>query len=212
MAVNEFKRKRIYYTKAQITTGLITKGKEWMFTDYIEYVGQFHKYTTGEVFSEISFVDGKSRILIPFVDVTAIGVEDGQGVDVAKQFIYDSVKTVNVKKMVLPNPDIEPVTEEDKINGFMERYFGYRYDNKCIELNKEKFNKIGSEEGLSDVLYLKVKLKWKISGPTYDRKDERGNVLESGVYDTNKRTVALYSEKYPLLKLKLMDFLEFQQL
>ena len=211
MAANEFKRKRIYYTKAQITTGLITKGEEWMFVDTTEYIGQYHRYTTGEVFSKATFVDGISRALIPYVNIKAVGLENSDGVNLAKQFIYDNVKTLDIKKMMLPNPDIEPVTDDDMKNGFMERYFGYRYDNNCIELNKEKFNQIGSEDGLSDVLYLKVKLKWKIGGPTYDIKDERGNILEAGVFDTNKRTVALYSEKYPLIKYKLMDYLEFYQ-
>jgi len=61
MARSEFKRKRHYYTKAQIESGLMTDGKEWMFIDGTEYIGQYHKYTTKETFSEINFVKGKSR-------------------------------------------------------------------------------------------------------------------------------------------------------
>ena len=45
------KRRRIYYTKAQVREGLVTEGGEWMFTDNVEYIGQYHTYTTGEVFS-----------------------------------------------------------------------------------------------------------------------------------------------------------------
>ena len=52
MARNEYKRKRVYYTKAQITDGLLTRGNEWMFIDGTEYIGQYHSYTTGEIFSE----------------------------------------------------------------------------------------------------------------------------------------------------------------
>lgn len=211
MAANEFKRKRIYYTKAQITNGLLTDGKEWMFEDTTEYIGQYHKYTTGEVFSEPTFIDGKSRKLIPYVDVQSIGIENLDGMDLAKSFLYDNIKKVKVKKMVLPNSSVEPIKDEDLVNGYMERFFGYRYDNDCLELNKENFNKIGSEEGLSSVVYLKVKLKWKITGPISDIKDDKGNILEPGVFDTNKRTVALYSEKYPMLKQKLMDYTEFYQ-
>ena len=85
-------------------------------------------------------------------------------------------------------------------------------DNQCIELNKEKFNQIGSKDGLSSVTYKKLKIRWKISGPVYDVKDVNGKVIEPGVFDTNKRTVALTSEKHPSIKLKLLDYLEFYQL
>lgn len=211
MAANEFKRNRIYYTKAQITNGLITKGGEWMFIDNVEYIGQYHKYTTGEVFSEISFVDGKSRKLIPYVDVTALGLKNIVGMDLSKNFLYDNVKTLDIVKSKSPNSDSDPISDDDLKNGFKERYFGYRFDGDCIELNKEKYNQIGTEDGLSDVTYTKVKLKWKIAGPIYDIKDGRGNILEAGIFDTNKRTAALISEKYPNLKYKLLDFTEFNQ-
>ena len=56
MAANEFRRNRIYYTKAQINNGLLTEGEEWMFIDGTEYIGQYHTYTTGEVFSLIEFL------------------------------------------------------------------------------------------------------------------------------------------------------------
>lgn len=211
MAANEYKRDRIYYTKAQINNGLVTEGKEWMFIDGTEYIGQYHTYTTNEVFSEVNFVDGKSRKLIPYVDIKAIGVENTDGMDFAKNFLYDSIKQIDIEKQKKPNLDKEPITDKDIKNGFVQRYFGYRYDNQCLELNKEKYNQIGTKDGLSNVLWTKVKLKWKIVGPVYDIKDERGNITESGVFDTNKRTVALYSEKYPSLKLKLLDYLEYYQ-
>jgi len=208
---SEYKRKRIYYTKAQINNGLITEGGEWMFIDGTEYIGQYHTYTTNEVFSEINFIDGKSKKLIPYVNVTSIG-ESTDGMDLSKNFEYDSIKSLDVKKTKKPNKDIEPITDKDLKRGYMERYFGYRYDNQCIELNKEKFNQIGSKDGLSSVTYKKLKIRWKILGPVYDVKDANGKVIEPGVFDTNKRTVALTSEKNPSIKLKLLDYLEFYQL
>ena len=212
MARNEFKRNRVYYTKAQITDGLITEGGEWMFIDGMEYIGQYHSYSTGEVFSEVNFVDGKSRKLIPYVDVTTIGTQNAENMDFAKNFIYDEIKSVDIKKSKTPNRDIEAITDKDIKNGYMIRYFGYRYDDSCIELNKEKFNQIGSEDGLSGVVYKKLKIKWKITGPIHDVLDENGKVIESGVFDSNKRNVALISEKHPSIKLKLLDYTEFHQL
>ena len=211
MARSEFKRKRHYYTKAQIESGLMTDGKEWMFIDGTEYIGQYHKYTTKETFSEINFVKGKSRKLIPYVNVSSLGVETLEGLDLAKNFHYDEIKTLDIEKTTKPNSDIEPIKDKDLKNGYLERFFGYKYDDTCIELNEEKFNQIGTDKGLSGVTYKKVKLKWKIIGPVYDVKNEKGDIVDYGVFDTNKRTVALISEDYPSIKFKLLDFLQFYQ-
>jgi len=208
---SEYKRSRIYYSKAQIKKGLVTEGKEWMTMDNVEYRGQYHTYVTGEVFTQPTFVDGKSRKLIPFVDLSKIGETDDIGMDVAKNFEYDNITKLDVLDTLIPNPSIEEITDEDLINGFFERHFGYKYDGRCIELNKENYNKIGSDEGLTDVQWTKIKLKWKIRGPVRDIKDSNGKMIEAGVFDTNKRTVFLISEDFPNFKNKLLDYLEFYQ-
>ena len=133
-----------------------------MTIDNVEYIGQYHTYVTGEVFTQPTFVDGKSRKLIPFVDFSKIGETDDIGMDFAKNFEYDNITKLDVLDTLIPNPGIEEITEEDLTNGFFERYFGYKYDGRCLELNKENYDKIGSDEGLTDVQWTKVKLKWKI--------------------------------------------------
>ena len=207
---NDKKRSRIYYTKSQIQNGLITSGKEWMFMDTEEYIGQYHRYTTNEIFSEASFVKGKSRILIPYVET--ILIEDsinGIGMNPLKNFEYDTVKQVDIKPSIIPNKSTEPITDKDMKNNFFVRYFAYkRNDGRCLELNKQKFNQIGTKDSLDGVMWEKVKIKWKFKGNLHDVVDENGNITESGVFDTNKRTVALISEDYPNLKYKLLDFTE----
>mgnify|MGYP001428963198 CR=1 FL=1 len=209
--MSEFERRRIYYTKNQVEIGLVTLGEEWMFTDGTEYVGQYHKYITDEVFSKPTFIKGKSRKLIPYVNVNDIGTLNSEGVDLAKNFLYDEIKSVDVKKTKTPNKDIEPIKEKDLKNGFFIRYVAYKFDDTCIELNKDKYGKIGTDKGLSDVLYTKLEVKWKITGNLYDIKDDRGNIIEAGIFDTNKRTIALLSEDYPSLKSKFINYLEFYQ-
>lgn len=208
--MNEYRRSRVYYTKAQITTGLITEGGEWMFLDTTEYIGQYHKYSSGEVFSESNFVDGKSRKLIPYVDVKKLGSTDSLGLDIVKNYEYNLIKSVDVKKTFVPNTGQSEITETDLKRLYFERYFAYkRNDGRILELTKEDYGKVGSKDGLSDVLWEKFKLRWKIRGPVRDVLDGMGNVSESGVFDTNKRTVELYSENYPTLRNYLMDFTEF---
>lgn len=210
---NDKKRSRIYYTKAQIQNGLITSGKEWMFMDTKEYIGQYHIYTTGEIFSEATFVDGKSRILIPFVETTLLEDSLNQiGINPLKNFEYDTIKQVDVSPSIIPNKSTQPISEKDMKNNFFIRYFAYkRNDGRCLELNKKMFNKIGSKDSLDGVMWEKVTIKWKFKGNLHDVVDKEGNITESGVFDTNKRTVALISEDYPNLKYKLIDYTELYE-
>ena len=192
------KRKRIYYTKAQVREGLVTDGGEWMFTDNTEYIGQYHTYTTGEVFSEATFVDGKSRILIPYVDVQNINQQNEIGIDTAKNFEYDNIKTLNVKKSIIPNPNQIQPTDKDIKRGWMERYFAKKVnDDIILELTKEDFDNVGTENGLDSILWEKFKLRWRITGPI----DE--------ILQTNQQTIQIKSQDYPLLVSIITDFTEF---
>ena len=127
------KRRRIYYTKAQITNGLITKGKEWMFKDTTEYIGQYHRYSTDEVFSEPSYVDGKSKILIPYVDVNIINQQNEIGIDFTKNFEYDAIKKIDIKKSITPNPSQINPTDKDRKRGWMERYFAQKVNDESFK-------------------------------------------------------------------------------
>jgi|TARA_R110001606_G_scaffold366362_3_gene521503 hypothetical protein len=212
--MSEFKRKRIYYTKAQITTGLVTEGKEWMFNDNTEYIGQYHIYTTDEVFSEANFIKDKSRQLIPYIDVNDF-LEPSLGVDFdkTKNFLYDSIKTIDVIKSKTPSPAIISPVEKDFKRGYMERYFASKInDENILELNKEQYSKVGQEDGLDGVLWKKFKLRWKVSGPLYDVIDNNTKIRkESGIIDTNLRTIALKAEEYPDLVDILVDLKEFSE-
>lgn len=192
------KRRRIYYTKAQVKEGLVTEGGEWMFTDNVEYIGQYHTYTTGEVFSEATFVDGKSRILIPYVDVQNINQQNEIGIDTAKNFEYDNIKTLDVKKSIIPNPNQIQPNEKDVKRGWMERYFAKKVnDDIILELTKEDFDNVGTENGLDSILWEKFTLRWRITGPI----DE--------ILQTNQQTIQIKSQDYPLLASIITDFTEF---
>ena len=204
------RRKRIYYTKSQITEGLVTKGKEWMLKDNVEYIGQYHTYATGEVFSEASFVERKSRILIPYLDVTAIQDSLGIGINPSANSEYDAVKKIKITKSKILNPTNQPISDDDFIKGYMVRYFAYKVnDGQLVELSKDKFGKIGTEDGMDIVLWKKLKVKWKLTGPDYDVIDKAGNIKEAGIIDTNTRTIAVLSEEYPEFLDYITDYREF---
>lgn len=208
--MSEFKRKRIYYTKAQIITGLVTEGKEWMFRDGTEYIGQYHRYTTNEVFSEANFVKDKSRILIPYVE-TVTDESDEVGINIKRNFEYDGIKTIKIKKSKTPNFAVIDKTDKDVNRGWMERYFASKVnDENILELDKEQYGKVGQDGGLDKNLWEKFKIRWKVSGPLYDLVDTKtGIIKETGIIDTNQRTINQLSEKYPHLEKVLLDLTEF---
>jgi len=206
------KRRRLYYTKGQITNGLITNGSEWMFTDNVEYIGQYHTYTTGEVFSEPSFVNTKSRILIPFVDVKKLNQQTSIGFDLVKNFEYDNIKKLDVKKSITPNPSQLTPTNSDIKRGWMDRYFAQKVnDDSFLELSKKDYGKVGTVTGLDKILWQKFKIRWKIVGPTTDIKNPDGSIKEPGIENTNRRTILTTSDNYPSLKTHIIDYREFAQ-
>tara|TARA_B110000444_G_scaffold252457_1_gene281817 strand:+ start:427 stop:1083 length:657 start_codon:yes stop_codon:yes gene_type:complete len=213
--MSEYTRKRIYYTKAQISTGLYTTGSEWMYIDGEEYIGQYHKYTTNETFTHSNFVKDKSRQLVPYI--ATISIEDsleqfgGIPLDTSKNFIYDNLKQVDFKKSATPNDSITSPTDKDFRRGYMERIFASKVnDNMVIELSKDAYDKRGDDGGLDLVLWTVFKVRWKVSGPKYDIIDKkRGIRKESGIIDTNLRTVTTLAEKYPSILDILSNFEEF---
>lgn len=203
-------RKRAYYTKGQTINGLQTSGGEWMYVDGTEYIGQYHRYTTGEVFTESSFVNGISRTLIPYVDITQINQQNEIGIDVSKNFEYDNIKTFDVIPSGKPNPAFVQPTDTDRANGYFLRYFAIRANgDEIIEITTDDIQTQGSENGLDINLYNTFSIRWKISGPVNDILDSMGNIKEAGIFDTNIRTINVKSETYPSLKKYITDFLEF---
>ena len=59
-------RKKVRYTKDEITNNLYTTGQEWMTPDNEEYIGLYHRYSTGEVYTSAKWNPNKSIKLIKF--------------------------------------------------------------------------------------------------------------------------------------------------
>lgn len=207
------KRLRVYYTKDQTTDGLITDGKEWMLLNGTEYKGQYHKYSTDEVFTESSYVDGKSSKLIPYVDISnKITTINGYDFNFGKSFEYDEIKTIDLKTAKVPNSTITKPESEDYYKGYSIRYFASKVnEDRVIEISEADFKKAGKENGLPKNLWDVFTTRWKISGPITDILNPNGTIKQSGVKSTNKRTVDLLSEDYPSLRFILRNLTEFYQ-
>jgi len=161
-------RSKIYYPAGQILGGKFTPGKEWMLEDGTEWKGSYHTYTTNEVFTESSYVKGRSKKLIPYVDMS----DDAN----KKKFEYDNLVVQTPKKFIFANYSKQTPTQLDYDRGYFYRYFVKRRTSDYIsEVNLENYIKANNEH------FVKVKMAWKISGPLRD------SGIERGIVDTNQR-------------------------
>jgi hypothetical protein len=186
-------RQRIYYPEGKIQKGLYTIGKQWMTEDGKEFIGAYHTYTTGEVFSQSSYVRDVSKKLIPYKDITRE--------EIKTSFDYDKLpKKQQLEDYFFPSYSKTTPTQNDYLKGFVNRYFV-----------KSKFNDVIMETSITDYkkvtpqTFYKTTIPWKITGPVND------SGSEPGVEDTNRRLVNLAERDVPQIKDYITNFVEFRK-
>lgn len=210
-------RKKIYYLPQEIQENIYTPGFQWMVLDTSEnYKGFYHTYSsTGEVFTESKWHPLKSKVLVPYKDKPK------------SYFAYDNVKnyvTIDGRKTQITAPTrfdrfsapiatVRKLTDKEKKNGVMERYFVIKRNERStklpIEISPEQASTYSqSVTGINQFLYELVVIPWKVIGPEFDIFDN-GILKVSGIYNTNKRIVEKYSKKIPILNKVLTNFREF---
>lgn len=199
-------RKKIYYPDSQIEKNLFTKGKEWMYIDdWKEYVGYYHRYSTGEVFTEREWDQSKSKKLVPYRDR-----KDSyfKYLDLKKYVVVNDNKTevlgANMFWRYQAPRAVKRVPSQTEINdGFMTRYFAIKLNEPnsvCYEVaESEKKTFKTKNTGINQYLYDIIEVPWKIDGLEFD-KYENGLLKYPGVVDTNVRIIERYSKKFPILK------------
>ena len=190
------RRKRIYYPEGSIQKGLYTNGGEWMFEDGTEYTGQYHRYlNTKEVFTESYFIKDVSKKLIEFYDLNVEFQKNTFEYNVLKEIVPDYKP-----ELTIPDPYFLQPSQEDYDNGFVERYFYKRKGSTTInEITEKGFGDLDSP------YYQKLELKWKIAGPLNDTPEE------TGIIDTNQRTILLYASQFEGLERYLTDLTQAAQ-
>lgn len=142
-------RRKIYYPEGQIQKGLYTEGGEWMLEDGTEYIGDYHKYITGEVYTKSTFVKNVSKQLVPYINLSD---EDNK-----VKFEYDNLRDDEVESFVFANYTKTQPTQKDYDKGYYSRYFVKRHFDQIItEVSKDTFNSVQDEH------YLRLELAWKL--------------------------------------------------
>lgn len=212
-------RKKIYYSPNQITKNLYTKGKEWMYLDnWKEYVGFYHKYSTGEVYTQKEWDSSRSKKLVEYKDKNA------------DYFKYLDIKhytltTFGKQKVLGASNDYFNYTPPTAVRrqpngselkeGVMIRYFVYKRNEPnriFFEIDKKQAkNYDESNKGINQYIYGLFEINWKITGVEFDVYDENNIIIEPGIVDTNKRIVLRNSKKFPILAKLLSNYREFSR-
>lgn len=212
-------RKKIYYPENQITKDLFTKGKEWMYIDnWKEYIGFYHKYSNGEVFTQKEWDPIRSKKLIKYVDKDENYLKY---LDLKHYVVLPSGKTKILgasNDYFNYNPPTavrrQPTGDEIR-DGIMKRHFVYKRnepDRVFFEVNEEQIKTYQvSNKGINQYIYGILSINWKISGREFDVLDDNNILIESGIVDTNRRIVLRNSKKFPILAKILTNYREFSR-
>jgi hypothetical protein len=199
-------RKKIYYPDSQIEKNLFTKGKEWMYIDdWKEYTGYYHKYTTGEVFTEREWDPSKSKKIVPYRDRSDSYFKY---LDLKKYVMVNGNKSevlgANMFWRYSAPKAIKRLPSQTEIDeGSMTRYFVIKLNEPskvCYEIAESDTKNFKTKNtGINQYLYDIIEVPWKINGTEFD-KYENGLLKYPGVVDTNIRIVERFSKKFPILK------------
>lgn len=187
-------RQRLHYTPSQITKNLYTTGSEWMTSDNKEYLGPYHTYITGEVYTGATWNPKSSQKLFPIV------IES----ETAKQ--YKRIKTVQTK-FESPNVVVPIINNSDRVNGYVTRYFLYKLNQQqLIEIDLPQYTKWQSKS-IDNNIYYAFKLTWWISGPIDDIYSN--GVLTKGVVTKNIELLRQLEPNVPEIFTFFTNLLEY---
>lgn len=189
-------RLKTYYPTSEITTDLYTPGKQWMTTNNVEYIGLYHKYLTGEVYTKPQWQPDISVILIPYID----------NIISNKNMPYSKLKPEIQLSRTSPTAHNVVATVNDYRRGLLQRFFiKKRNDNAIIEINKQQFDLWKSDE-IDKKLYIAIEIAWYITGPIHDI---TSGITVLGVATLNLRQIKLAAKTIPEIATYLTDPLQF---
>lgn len=187
-------RRKAFYSEQEIVKNLYTEGKEWMLTDYTEYKGQYHRYTTGEVYTQPEWNKNTSKRLIKYQDLA----------ETVKMYKLTKNVSVNYNNNI---PSYKPViTATDKKAGTITRYFIKRYDSDSVtEINSDTYKK-WTTKTIDPNIYQATSIDWVIAD-TYTKIDINKDAIPQ-VSEFNRKTLLALKQPFTVLTKYLTDYTE----
>jgi|9_EtaG_2_1085328.scaffolds.fasta_scaffold34768_2 hypothetical protein len=178
-------RKKRYYTDEEIITDQYTIGQQYMTNDRIEYIGLYHKYLTGEIYTERIYIPNKSRILVPY---------ETESADV--KFFRLSKSKTKTKFQTPKQYNISITTNNIKNKSLTRNILKNVSTNQLIEIDSKTVN-LYRQKKIDNNLYQLITFKWVITGPV-NTVNENG-VTKLGVVEQNINEIQKKSKEMPEL-------------
>lgn len=188
-------RSQVTYLAEDITNNLVTTGSQWMTEDRQEYIGQYHSYATGEVYTRATWDASLSKKLIPYEAETTV------------ETIYKRLKPNIKTKYQSPTNYIPIVTTEDISKGMFTRYFlQNQVSYTFIEVDKPQFEQ-WQKKTIDPILWKGVSMQWKITGNVDDTMIN--NTIDLGIVSFNKNSILQANKVTPGIDMLLTNYLQF---
>jgi effector-binding domain-containing protein len=185
-------RQRLQYSRSEIQRAQFTRGKEWMMEDGTEYIGLYHTYVTGEVYTEADWNPQISKPLVPYEDVTS------------DKYSYKKITRVDTKYNAIQSIR-RTVTEQEVQLGVMTRYFLKPVNSgNIIEISNDQYTQF-LQKKIDPNYYIGVSLQWYITGPVNDT--TQNGILVEGIATKNLNSIR--AANMPGLEEYLSDLLEY---
>ena len=184
-----------------------TDGTKFMLMDYVSYTGYYNVTSTGPYTGRV-FDEGSSKPLRSLVTYDTETIRTYIKLAESNNVAHDYKFNDPYYQIVLPN-------EDDMTRGYMMRYFIRKRNDiaaPILEIDKDQYDKYDAkDEGINHFLYKAITMKWKVSGPKNDIYGKDGKLLESGIEDTNMRTVASNSKSIAELHTIIYNYVEYSK-
>ena len=105
------------------------------------------------------------------------------------------------------NTHIPTPTEKDYKRGYINRYFIQKTNDKGAPIYEVKSTSLGTYS--RSAFYTTCSLKWRLKGPNETKYNDRGDITDKSVSESNRIAIKLVSHKIPNLKLYLPNLLQF---
>lgn len=195
----------MYVPKSQIITNLYTNGEEYVIeSTNQEYVGFYHKLSTGEVFTGKNPNDLNIRSLVSYsyeeplpqgtTAISGLGVDPDPvgGEDLAKPWnTYNYLKsrqqsTLDPQTKFVPTYSYPQPTQDDYTLGAFTRYFAKKANqNLYIEINKSQYTDLKDKKSNWDFTSYKIfTITWTLTGPS---PKEVSNINQNVVATTERQ-------------------------
>ncbi len=188
-------RKKEYYNKEEIVENQYTTGQEYMTKNRVEYIGLYHKYITGEVYTLARYNSNKSIPLIPYQ-------EESDDIKLYKSNKSKIKTKYSTPSIFYPSPTVDDI-KKNRITRYILKNVS---TNQIFETDLQTVKNYQKKK-IDNNLYQLETIEWKITGPL--NTTTINGITQIGVIEENIETIRNKSRKMSGLLQYFKSYSEF---